>query len=70
MSKLAICSLVDLTDVCLDGKSEKRKTNDPMNIFVIMRVNSLILVLSLSRNARERELSVAWHRESQNWTRE
>ena len=55
MSRLAICFLVDLTDGCLDGKSEKRKTNDPIKIFVITRVNSPILALSLSRNARERE---------------
>ena len=52
MSRHAICFLVDLTDACLDGKSEKRKTNDPLKILVIMRVNSLILALSLSRTRK------------------
>ena len=34
---------MDLTDGCLDGKSEKRKTNDPTKIFVIARVDISIL---------------------------
>ena len=34
MSRLAICFPVDLTDGCLDGKSEKRRINDRINIFV------------------------------------